>query len=179
MKNPLLYLVVLVLAFFIIPASSCHKEEPEPDLVPITTTGANTMGFYWDGIPVNKKGKPSFNNATGVNVSIYSDNTVKIFGGGGVPFCEIAIRFAIDENNPENKMYKINTISATLGEAILIDDSPLGGLEFYTNDSIGGTLEIIKYSKQLQHLAGKFDIKLQSDNGKIIHLTDGRFDIKK
>lgn len=66
-----------------------------------------------------------------------------------------------------------------MGEAILIDDSPLGGLEFYPKDSIGGSLEIIKYSKQLQHLAGKFDFKLQNDNGKIIHLTDGRFDIKR
>ena len=63
MKNPLLHLATLAFAFFIISASSCHKDDPEPDLVPITTTGANTMGFYWDGIPVNKKGKPSFNNA--------------------------------------------------------------------------------------------------------------------
>ncbi len=83
MKNILAKLLFLIFTTFIIAASSCHKEEPIADLVPITTTGANTMGFYVDGIPYNKKGKPSFNNATGVNVSIYSDNdTVKIFGGG-------------------------------------------------------------------------------------------------
>jgi hypothetical protein len=55
MKNSLLYLVVLVLAFFIFSASSCHKEDPIPDLVPITTTGANTMGFYVDGVPIIKR----------------------------------------------------------------------------------------------------------------------------
>ena len=29
--------------------SSCDKQEMEPNLVPSTTTGENTMGFYVDG----------------------------------------------------------------------------------------------------------------------------------
>jgi hypothetical protein len=50
MKNTLSQLLLLILTTFIISASSCHKEDPVPDLVPITTTGANTMGFYVDGV---------------------------------------------------------------------------------------------------------------------------------
>ena len=56
MENTLSQLLLLILTTFIISASSCHKDDPEPDLVPITTTGANTMGFYVDGVPHNKKG---------------------------------------------------------------------------------------------------------------------------
>jgi hypothetical protein len=40
MKNTLSQLLFLILTTFIISASSCHKEDPVPDLVPITTTGA-------------------------------------------------------------------------------------------------------------------------------------------
>ncbi|HQW97236.1 MAG TPA: hypothetical protein PLU58_15620, partial [Saprospiraceae bacterium] len=47
----------LLFSVLVLTASSCHKEEPEPDLVPITTTGANTMGFYVDGVVCNKIGK--------------------------------------------------------------------------------------------------------------------------
>ncbi len=65
MKNPSLHLVTIALAFFIISASSCHKEDPESDLVPITTTGANTMGFYVDGVPHNKKGQSTWSSPYG------------------------------------------------------------------------------------------------------------------
>ncbi len=82
MKNPSLHLVTLALAFFIFSASSCHKDEPEPDLVPITTTGANTMGFYIDGVPYNKKGVQNFGNPGGVSWGKFGDGKIQIDGGG-------------------------------------------------------------------------------------------------
>ena len=81
MKNPLLHLVTLAFTFFIISASSCHKEDPESDLVPITTTGANTMGFYVDRVPYNKKGIYSFGNPDGVSWGKYADGKINFWGG--------------------------------------------------------------------------------------------------
>lgn len=82
MKNTLSQLLFLGLAFFIISASSCEKEK-EPDLVPITTTGANTMGFYIDGVAYNKKGVKNFGNPDGVAWWKYVDKKIELAGGGG------------------------------------------------------------------------------------------------
>ena len=83
MKKPLSHLLILALTFFIFSASSCHKDDPEPDLVPITTTGANTMGFYVDGVPHNKKGKYGGFIPQGVSGGISQDRILNIHGGGG------------------------------------------------------------------------------------------------
>ena len=55
--------------------SSCDKQEMEPNLVPKTTSGENTMGFYVDGEPVNIKGEWEdnwglFTNIHGVTAGI-------------------------------------------------------------------------------------------------------------
>ncbi len=82
MKNTLSQLLLLILTTFIISASSCHKEDPGPDLVPITTTGANTMGFYIDGVAYNKKGSIKAGESS-VSWGKYADGKIKIFWGGG------------------------------------------------------------------------------------------------
>ena len=50
MKQNINFSKLLFLLFLAFTISSCHKDEPEPDLVPITMTGENTMGFYVDGV---------------------------------------------------------------------------------------------------------------------------------
>ena len=81
MKNTLSQLLFIILTTFIFSASSCHKEGPIPDLVPITTTGANTMGFYVDGVPHNKKGQSTWSSPYGVSSSLFSDGILYIHGG--------------------------------------------------------------------------------------------------
>ena len=175
MKNSLLYLIVLVLVFFIFSASSCHKEDPVPDLVPITTTGANTMGFYVDGVPHNKKGIYSFGNPDGVSWGKYADGKINFWGGGGEPRGYLSISFY---EVLGTKLFLLSKLSTTTGLGEFIDDVPLGGNEYYTNENVTGTLEILRLDEHV--IAGTFDIHLQNPNiGKIVHLTDGRFDIKQ
>ncbi|MCO6462262.1 MAG: hypothetical protein J5I59_12735 [Saprospiraceae bacterium] len=177
MKNTLSQLFFLFLTVCIISSSSCEKEQ-EPDLVPITTSGENTMGFYWDGIPVNKKGKGTFFEPDGVSSGVFSDHKVYILGVGGNPFCEIKIEFYPNESNPLGKNYTISILGQEKGRAELIDDSHLGGIEYYTNEIVNGNLKLLRYDNQI--ISGTFNIQLQNpETGKIIHLTDGRFDIKQ
>ena len=68
--------------------------------------------------------------------------------------------------------------SVSDGFANFIDDAPLGGNEYYTNESVTGTLKILRLDENI--ISGTFDIRLQDPiTNKIIHLTDGRFDIKR
>ena len=175
MKNILAKLLFLIFTTFIIAASSCHKEEPISDLVPITTTSANTMGFYVVGIPYNKKGAKNFGNPGGVAWWKYNDNKIELAGGGGDPYGYIRFSFF---KQPNSKNYLLNKLSSSTGSGEFIDDAPLGGNEYYTNDTVTGKLEILRFDDHI--ISGNFDIQLQDPiTGKIVHLTDGRFDIKR
>lgn len=174
MKHTLSQLFFLVLTIGIISSSSCEKEQ-EPDLVPITTTGENTMGFYVSGVPYNKKGTITFGSPTGVKYSRYQDGKIKIFGGGGEPYTSIGIYFY---PKPLKNDYILSILSTDSGFAESIDDAPLGGNEYFTNDVVTGVLDILRLDEAI--ISGTFDIQLQNpETGKIIHLTDGRFDIKR
>ncbi len=95
--------------------------------------------------------------------------------GGGNPYGYIRISFF---EQPNSKNYILNRLSSTTGFGEFIDDAPLGGNEYYTNDTVTGKLEILRFDDHI--ISGNFDIQLQDPlTGKIIHLKDGRFDIKR
>ena len=177
MKNSLLYLVVLVLAFFIIPASSCHKEEPEPDLVPITTTGANTMGFYVDGVVCNKIGKYGGLSAYGVIGGLSAEMVLYVFGGGGEPKNSVTIY--VPTNGCEiNYPYSLNKSILFYHEAVFVDDAPLGGNMYFTDSLHNGTISLLRCDQNV--ISGTFEFNaIHKETGKVIYVTDGRFDIKR
>ena len=57
MKNLFYLSISILISCTLLITSSCIKQEMEPELVPITTSGENTMGFYVDGEPVNIEGE--------------------------------------------------------------------------------------------------------------------------
>lgn len=166
-------IILILLLCFIILSSSCSKDDPKPDLVPITMTGENTMGFYVDGVPHNKKGVIKSGESS-VSWGKYNDGKIKIFGGG-TPNGSLRINFYYSSFN---KLYELSRLTQLTGFGEFIDDAPLGGNEYYTNENVTGTMEILRLDDHI--ISGTFDIQLQDPiTGKIIHLTDGRFDIKQ
>ena len=49
--------------------------------------------------------------------------------------------------------------------------------EFYSNESIGGVLEIIKIDEEKKFVSGTFYFSAVDDNGQFVNITDGRFDV--
>ena len=166
----------LLFSVLVLTASSCHKEEPEPDLVPITTTGANTMGFYVDGVPCNKKGEYGGINAFGVSGGIRSNGVLRIFGSGGNPQNSITIYFPLDSLNVENE-YQLNKSLFHLDEVSFIEDGFLGGNQYKTNSTHTGKIKLLKLENNMSAGTFYFDA-INAETGKVIHVTDGRFDIK-
>ena len=98
-----------------------------------------------------------------------------ISGGGGEPRGYLSISFY---EVLGTKIFLLSKLSTTTGLGEFIDDEPLGGNEYYTNDTVTGKLEILRFDDHI--ISGNFDIQLQDPiTGKIVHLTDGRFDIKR
>ncbi|MCO6462257.1 MAG: hypothetical protein J5I59_12710 [Saprospiraceae bacterium] len=175
MKNTLSQLLFLALAFFIISASSCEKEK-EPDLVPITTTGANTMGFYVDGVPHNKKGQSTWSDVYGVRGGVSEEDVLHIYGGGGNPKVTIVIDLHIDINNPLQE-YDLNGSDWDKNRITIIDDSPLGGKEYRCDSIHNGKLTLLRLEQNMAAGTFYFDA-INPETGKVIHVTDGRFDIQ-
>ncbi len=118
-------LLFLFLGFITLTSSSCGKDEPEPDLVPITMTGENTMGFYLDGKKYNFKGKIEGMEARGVNGGINSNNILRIFGAGGDQIISLQLFIPMDSFKIYNEYILRNNID-DVDEVTLTDNSPLG-----------------------------------------------------
>lgn len=176
MKNTLPQLFFLFFLTFIISASSCQKEEPEPDLVPISNIGANTMGFYVDGVPHNKKGQMTWSDVYGVRAGLFKNGVLDISGGGGDPQVTIRIKVQISINNPL-QVYDLNGSDYYKNRVIIIDDSPLGGKEFKCDSLHTGKLRLLRLEQNMAAGTFYFDA-IHPETGKVIHVTDGRFDIQ-
>jgi len=50
--------------------------------------------------------------------------------------------------------------------------------DFYTNSEVSGKLEIIEIDEDEEFISGTFEFEAKDARGKIVKITDGRFDIK-
>ena len=175
MKQNINFSKLLFLLFLAFTISSCHKDELEPDLVPITMTGENTMGFYVDGVPHNIRGVSNW-STHGVSGGITQEGVVRISGWGKDPKISIAIRFIRDESH-KLKEYSLNGSSFQSNWVDVIDNAPLGGNIYNCDSAHTGKIKLINLEKN--QAAGTFEFTaINEESGKIIHVTDGRFDIK-
>lgn len=157
--------------------SSCDKQEMEPNLMPSTTTGENTMGFYLDGDPVNIEGETGGFCGCGVNGGINVDDVVRIFGSSDEPDISIVIYFPLDSLDRSNEVV-INESLWKYEQIESIDDSPLGGKLFKCDSLHTGSISILRMDNQV--IAGTFEFEaIHAESGETIQVTDGRFDIKR
>lgn len=167
--------LILFLSLITFSFSSCGKDDPEPDLVPITMTGENTMGFYVDGVPCNIEGKGNWTFPKGVDYFLFIEKNVQISGnfGSDQTIKYLSIKFQIDSLNPLKKY-----ILKSEGKGLALDNQPLGGREYITDSVNVGEVNILKFSEAI--ISGTFQFNaINLESGKIIKITDGRFDIKR
>jgi hypothetical protein len=193
MKNTYSYLLLVVI-FTIVTAGSCKKEQPpctDPicKLPPITQEGKNTFGCLVDG-------------------QAWTANTIDAFGlkkiYAGFPVINGVVYLNINANrrykkegiNSDIDIYVANATG--LGTYTLNYDNAIGypatrpsnsvasykitdNFTFpYQTDSLNtGQLTITKYDVVNGIYAGTFQFTAQNINdGSLIHITDGRFDLK-
>jgi len=146
--------------------SNCKKKEQQPDLPPITITGENTFGCYIDGEPYAIfEGTP---NPWKLTWTKFSNR-----------FTDSMLFVQISNEDPVWGFYiKIKNFGQ-IG-AFESKNYPFKSrfFDFYTNQDHFLTVEITKAIPN-QHYAGTFSGEMINGDGKVIHITDGRFDIKK
>ena len=178
MKNLFYLAMSILISCTLMITSSCDKQEMEPELVPITTSGENTMGFYVDGKPFNTERKYDGTSwcSCGVKGSLNEEGIVYILASGDEPKWTMVIYFHSDSLDHSNEI-TINESTHRHEEIVYRDDSQLGGRAFTCDSLHHGEIKISRMDDQV--LAGTFEFKaIHEESGETIQVTDGRFDIK-
>jgi hypothetical protein len=176
MKNYIKTITLLLLSSIFI-SSSCTKNNPAPaeeELPPETQTGANTFGCKVDGKIYTAKGKDGLLS------------TQYVFGGAS----NSQASFNIGASNTNQKFNFSLTVNYVGSLGILLTSAyPYegnfqdnsngtipGGLNSFPTDSLNiGKINLKYLSSNIA--SGTFEMDAKNANGKIIHITEGRFDI--
>ncbi len=178
MYQPLVILCMTI----ILCAASCKKEDKGPQLPAETKIGANTSGFKINNRTYTAKGQVGLLSSEGLYYSILaSDSTMYVsLQNPDQKFRLIfRIKYTGQLANYTTAEFPYKASFEDLSDGTLMNNS-----NFYQTNAINnGSIEIKHFNGSLNPvqpgtvLAGTFDIKLINGDGKVIHITDGRFDI--
>ncbi len=173
--------IVLLLSTILI-ATSCKKDNPpQEQLPPETHTGAYTFGCKVDGKIYTASGKGGLLSNQFVNYSFYSDTSIYISVGNTVS------KFNLDLTIKYTGVLGLHYTSLYPYEGIFKDNSngtiPGNSNTYNTNNSLRATVNIKYFNGSIiplysgAILSGTFEMDAINGNGKVIHITEGRFDI--
>jgi hypothetical protein len=196
MKNAYSYLILLTV-FTILTAGSCKKEKPCTDpicqLPPITQEGKNIFGCLVDGKPWTANTSDAFLTAPSfdpIYVMFPIRNGIKFFNlnlnrrnrkEGIDSDISISIENAIGVgiyllNNNDAIGYPVRSAYKSIG---LFSISDSFAYPYETDSLHTGQVTITKYDTVNKIYSGTFYFTAQNiNNDSIVHITDGRFDIK-
>ncbi len=159
--------------------TSCKKEttkNKEEQLPPETQTGAFTFGCKVDGKIYTATGKGGLLSDESVWYGYYSDSSIII-----------SISSAISKFNFRAKFKYLGYVGLYELKEFpyegIFNDNSNGTIPSTSNTYVTDNLNIGKINLKYftptigSALAGTFDIYAKNQNGKIIHITEGRFDI--
>ncbi|KHJ36919.1 hypothetical protein PBAC_28960 [Pedobacter glucosidilyticus] len=154
--------IILLLLSIGLSSMQCIKkyEEPQPTLPAETQTGANTFGCVVNGEVWLPRSNFPYSSLTAV---IQYDILDLVSRQGNKSAVSLAIR-------------DLASTGAYLIQDQIIFASYSYSDKFYKADE--GTITITKYDKLNQIISGRFWFNAENSNGEIIHVTDGRFDLK-
>ena len=186
MKYNFVIIATAILLSTLLIASGCKKDKTatEEQLPPETQTGAFTIGFKVDGKIYTAKGKGGLLADENVYYNFYSDTTFYI-GAGKTQDRKFSLYFKF-------KCVSLNTncsLNSFPYDAYFQDDSDgtvsNNSNSYTTNNTHNGNVKVKFFNGSFNPLAsgtivsGVFEFKAVNSNGKIINITDGRFDIGK
>ena len=179
MKYNLVLIATVLLLSTMLTASSCKKDKSpatEEQLPPETQTGAFTFGCKVDGKIYTASGKGGLLSNQHVNYSYFSDSSISISIGNTESKFNVRIVFKYLGNLG---IYELKS-APNKGEFYDNSNGTIpGSSNTYTTDNINnGNINIKYFTASVGSiLAGTFEMNAINGNGKIIRITEGRFDI--
>ncbi len=178
-------IVTTVVIILLLIAQSCIKDTGHP-LPPETHTGAYTFGCKVDGKVYEASGKPEFEDFVSAGNISYSSSS-----GDSTIYISAVNRFTSDFDFDIRMPFPASTGTYSLKGGHYsanftdnnIRDATGYAISYKTSDVDTGSITITYFDGTYTPffggniLAGTFWMNAVSDDGKVIHITDGRFDI--
>lgn len=182
MKYNLTIIATALLLSTLLSASSCKKDNSpaiEQQLPPETHTGAFTFGCKVDGKIYTASSKGGLLSDQHVKYNyVRSDSSINVFVGNTIS------KFNLDISINYKGVLGMYTTRVYPYIATFYDNSNgtiPGSSNTYTTDLVNLCRVNIKYffgsSMPMDGLSGTFEMDAINANGKVIHITEGRFDI--
>ncbi|HBY54848.1 MAG TPA: hypothetical protein DEH15_20755 [Marinilabiliales bacterium] len=176
MKKQSVFLLVTLLSFILFSAGSCEKDE-EPQLPPITQTGAGTFGCLVNGEIWVAKNRP-FGSPIGASNNQWEDKRWVINGaaensGISIHICRDSVlkgestlkgSFEFDENCSNGMIY--------------LEDYTPQTASFQTSYEDVGKIYISRFDTVDRIISGTYYFDAVNSSGEKIEIRDGRFDVK-
>ncbi|MEQ1553968.1 MAG: hypothetical protein ABL929_07315 [Ferruginibacter sp.] len=186
MKYNLTIIATALLLSTLLTASSCKKDKSpatEEQLPPETQTGAFTIGFKVDGVIYKHQGKGGLLSDGHLYYVYTSSDSIFFISGSSI----IDKKFNFTMNF---KCFVLNTnclLTIPANQATFYDNSNgtiPGGSNTYTTNTMNTGNVMIKYFNGTFYpgnfgtiVSGVFAFNAVNGDGKVIHITEGRFDI--
>ncbi len=168
----------IIFLLFIISLSACKKQNCLPD---ITANGANTLGFKLNGKVLKTSGYNSCGfginlfDCTGVSYSGWAgtqDSSMMFSAKGADPYFSLHFDFKYD--NGLGTYHSFNKTNVQYTCTLYANN------EIYETDSMHiATINVTKADLLNSMIAGTFAMDLVNSKNEVVHVSDGRFDIKK
>jgi hypothetical protein len=183
MKTKQLLLPILLLAFIMLTANCCEKDDDPPQLPPITQTGEETFGCMVNGelwLPHGSFSRP----ATWVKLSVESINLPYRFwqisaeqGGGSSVYFRITENIMKEGTIPLLDKSTENKDSVIYASFYSTTVEP-GKTLFEVKSIESGELIISKLDTINRIISGTFYFDAYNPDGLKIEVREGRFDLK-
>ena len=175
-KTLMLYAFIIMLCFCFAQCKKTNTPDPGEQLPPETQTGAFTFGCKVDGKIYTAKGKGGLLSNESVWYGYYSDSSIIISVSNSISKFNFRAEF---KYLGQVGLYELKEYPY---EGIFNDNSngtiPGTSNTYGTNNLNIGKINLKYFTPTIgSALAGTFDIYAKNQNGKIIHITEGRFDI--
>lgn len=177
--------ILTLVTITLLTAAACKKNNAEVQLPPETQTGKNTFGCKVDGKVYTAWGKGGligFDNVSYVLIS--SDSSINIFASTADPSkprfsLSLKIKYLGTLGNYKMGRYPYRGVylDGSIGSL------PSSDNQFLTNDTTTGEVNVKYFDGSYvpinggSILSGTFEMDVVNGEGKVVHITDGRFDI--
>ncbi|MEX0966262.1 MAG: hypothetical protein WD077_03425 [Bacteroidia bacterium] len=170
--------LMIITAALLLAGSGCKKQEPELKLPPLTHEGKNILACKINGEIFIAEGEPGGGwSQDGVIYRFTKDSAIYLSGQEEEKPLKAYLSLSFIYSKAAN-VFKLLQYEKRHGTVILpVDEYVLAESEFNTNEEHTGTVTVTYFQADI--IAGTFEFEAVDSRGELVHVTDGRFDLKK